>query len=463
MKHQALLRLAAFLVVFVLLIALANTFFIRADTYASLTMSEIKARDDIELAIVGSSAVQLHFNADLISEQTGLKAFNAGFASSGLQASLAVTEELFRTNSPEWVVLVVEPFTFYTARELPQAQYELMPLLSSPMTRLRYYLRAAREDGAYLDRLFMFREFGVTSFRDALKTIGLRLSPQKTYEKILPTLDPTMHYRGNGFIYATTETSPEADIRKELIREVTGYEYPLLEPSKKMLLEYRDLCREHGARLLVMVYPELTAFHLARPDFLPYLDSLRRFCAENDLECVDFTFARPELYPNMDDYYFDTYHMIGEGADVLSASFSRFFNLYAAGEDTSSLFYQNTDEYLASIDFITNTWIQTYTPDSWNPAWEQNPQSVAEAAIGKDVYLANCNHGSLVTPEYRFFLIEEDGTETPLTDWQTDGILTCSPGALTGRTLKLYARPQGQTETVWFTWRPGLDPEPVLL
>ena len=52
-------------------------------------------------------------------------------------------------------------------------------------------------------------------------------------------------------------------------------------------------------------------------------------------------------------------------------------------------------------------------------AWEQDEQTVSAASENgaRDVYLANCNHGPSVTPEYRFFLRDEStGTETPLTD-----------------------------------------------
>ena len=80
MKHptvRGLLRLAAFLLGLALIVAFANTFCIKTDIYAALTMAEVKARSDIEVAFVGSSIVRDHFNAALISEQTGRKAFSA--------------------------------------------------------------------------------------------------------------------------------------------------------------------------------------------------------------------------------------------------------------------------------------------------------------------------------------------------------------------------------------------------
>ena len=127
-------------------------------------------------------------------------------------------------------------------------------------------------------------------------------------------------------------------VRQQIIREYTGYVYDLLPQTREMLLEYRDLVAQKGSKLLVFIYPNMTAHNLAIPGFLDYADALTRFCGENDMPCVNFSYAKPELYPReTDQYYFDLYHMVGEGADIFSASFCKFFKAYLAGEDTSGL------------------------------------------------------------------------------------------------------------------------------
>ena len=100
-------------------------------------------------------------------------------------------------------------------------------------------------------------------------------------------------------------------------------------------------------------------------------------------------------------------------------------------------------------------------------AWEQDEQTVSAASENgaRDVYLANCNHGPSVTPEYRFFLRDEStGTETPLTNWQTEGILSCAKGELTGACIRVYARAQGGEDDpeLHFDFHPGEDEEPCL-
>ena len=454
------LGIAAFFLILLLLVLFANTYLIQTDTIAALTFREMQSRDDIELAFVGSSIVRDHFNVQLITEQTGLKAFNATVPCASMPACIALTKELYRTNSPEWTVLVVEPYTFQTPREDTEAEYKLMPFLSDWDNKLEYYLRLCDEDGWYIDRLFIFREFGVKSFGDIAKTIGLRHWPEQTYARLKKTMDPTVSYQGSGFLRHTTDERADELVRESVFREYTGYYYELFDKSKAELLEYKALCEEKGSKLLILLSPNLTAHALAEPGFLEYGECLMRFCRDNAIPCYNFAYARPEFMPNLDPYYFDLYHMIGEGADILSDAFCRFFAQYTAGEDVSGLFYENKGAYLDSIDFITNAWITQYKPGSeWSLAWDQDEATVTAAAQTHDVFMADSNRGPQVTPEYRFVLLEEDGSETLLQDYGTDTLYLCEPGALDGRTIRLYARPQGQpdAEPQWFELTVGQD------
>ena len=140
MKHptfRGLLRLAAFLLGLALIVAFANTFCIKTDIYAALTMAEVKARSDIEVAFVGSSIVRDHFNADMISKEIGKTCFALGIPCGMLQGNIASTRELYRKNSPEWTILVIEPFTVDSAKEGIEGQYDLLPFLSSPFEQVR--------------------------------------------------------------------------------------------------------------------------------------------------------------------------------------------------------------------------------------------------------------------------------------------------------------------------------------
>ncbi len=101
-------------------------------------------------------------------------------------------------------MLVVEPYNFDTAKEDPNAFFKLSPFLSGVQNRLTYFMDACREDGDYLNRLFLFREFGAQSPADVVKTVALRLNARSEYARLRPTMDSTVAYAGGGFLRHTS-------------------------------------------------------------------------------------------------------------------------------------------------------------------------------------------------------------------------------------------------------------------
>jgi len=450
---RRLLKLSAFLLGFVLLILFADLHLIKTDTIASLTMHEMKQRNDIELAFVGSSIVRDHFNAPMITEQTGKNTFCATIPTASTPGSIALMRELYQTSSPEWVVLVTEPYNFQTAQESTEAHYKLAPYLSDFSNLLDYFLRVGKEDGLYLDRLLMFREFGVDSLSDAIKTIGLRYAPEAAYKRLLPTLDPTIVYKGSGFLRHETEERADALFREGVQRVYEEHVYDLFDRSKEHLLAFKQLCEENGSKLMIVIFPNHTAHSLADKSFMELNDSLMDFCDEQDILCFNFSLAKSELMPRLDAYFYDLFHMVGEGADILSTAFSRVFNAYTSGEDVSSLFYENRWHYLDELNITTNCWITPFEAgDQWNQALYQDEERVRQLAENHDVFLADCNHYTQFTPEYRFVLKQADGSEELLQDYGADTLYACEKGTLAGKTLRLYARIQENKSggEVWY-------------
>ena len=211
------IRLFAFLAAFLLVLVLANTFLIQMDSVTAITMHDMKARSDIELAVVGSSIAQYHFNPEIVTEQTGLKTFSVSFNNISLQGAIAVTRELLLTNSPQWIVLTLDHYNLHTVKEDANAEYRVMPHLTSLRTKIDYYLSTCREDGAYIDRLFLFREFGVASLADVAKNIALRYAPETVFSRIEQTLPPGLSYMGDGYLRSMADTTPEVAVRTQAI------------------------------------------------------------------------------------------------------------------------------------------------------------------------------------------------------------------------------------------------------
>ena len=77
----------------------------------------------------------------------------------------------------------------------------------------------------------MFRGFGAQSVSDVIKTIGLRYFPEKMYERLKPSMDPTVSYQGSGFLRHETDERAD-DLIRTVIREYTGHHYELFDGSK---------------------------------------------------------------------------------------------------------------------------------------------------------------------------------------------------------------------------------------
>lgn len=425
-KLMPYIRIAGFSLCLLLLIAFANKFLLQTDTVAFLTIREMQQSEDIDLAIVGSSVVRDHFDPYLISEQTGLTAFDAAIPTANFQTKLAITEELFKTNSPEYVVMICEPYSLNSPKESLEAQYKLMPVLSGLDTQMRYYLRLCREDHNYLDRLLLFRVQMASSLKEVAKTFGLWLHPEETFERVKENMEKGSSYMGRGYLRYDVPPMTAEYMRLRIGRlDPTRWEwnYPLLPSTERSLLEYKSLCEENGAKLLIIIHPMHAGFMLYHPDFIPYNASLMRFCEENGIECYNFSYAKPEFIPNLDPYFFDYDHMNAEGSRILSEAFSDFMNLYRNGEDVSRLFYANQYEYQDSIDYIPNCWV---------------------LPIGDGRYEADCLRTPLYTPEYRFMLVTPEGKETLLRDYSTDAIIDTQIPE--GYNLRVYARLQGKEQ-----------------
>ena len=425
-KIMPYIRIAGFFLCLVLLIAFANKFLLQTDTVAFLTIREMQQREDIEMAIIGSSVVRDHFDPVLISEETGLTAFDVAIPTANFQAQLAMTEELFKTSSPEWVVMICEPYNLNSAKESLEAQYKLMPMLTGLGTKARYYYNLCKEDNEYLNRLLLFRVQMASSLSEVAKTFGLWLDPEGTFERVKHNIQEGATYMGSGYLRYDVEPMTDEYMRQRIGRlDPTRWEwnYPLLESTKQFLLDYKALCEQNGAKLMIVIHPMHAGFMLYHPDFIPYNASLMRFCEEIGISCYNFSYAKPEFIPNLDGYFFDYDHMNADGSRILSEAFSSFMNMIRAGEDVSHLFYADQYAYQDAIDYIPNCWVLP-TEDG--------------------LYEADCLHTPIHVPEYRFTLVDSEGQETLLRDYSAESVIDAAIPE--GSDLRVYARIQGKEQ-----------------
>ena len=425
-QRRGWVRLIVFFILLALLIFFANRFWVKSDITYYFTLLEMTHRDDIDIAFVGSSVVAFNFDPETVTEKTGRVAFDASIGAAGIPSSVEIARQMFKTSSPELVVLVIDPQMLLFSGEDIQAQIRMLPFVKNPVERLAYSLDLAMEDGKYLDRLLLFRLQPITSFEDFRNNIELYTDPSGYAERHGLCREGPHTYRGQGHVHVNRSMDRGGLLEVMSIRPYIACEDSVLYSyTQRKLLEFKALCEKNGAKLLVMFGPDLTVYRLAVQGYVEKYEATAAFCAENGIDFCDFTLAHPEFLPCMDDYYYDVFHLNGKGSRVFSEKLSEYLNLYLAGEPVDQLFYANQQEALDHIDFITNTWINDETAD------------------GVITLTADCNCGPNVTPEYRFTLETADGSVTTLRDYGEDPVLSIQADTIPADSaLRVYARPK---------------------
>ena len=440
-KKKGWILFFCFFLIPILVITAANELLLRTDAHSYYTFWELSQRDDIELALVGSSIVFSNLNPEMITEKTGLETYSVTIGHMCMQGALAATKLMYQSNTPEHVVLVVESDTFSLTYEDIQTQMRLSPfLIKHPLIYLQYYLDLCSQDHKYLDRILLFKSMFARNLDDVKHSIALRTDPQGYFPESGLTGGLEV-YEGRGFLRYTADGHGYDLLRftplKPQLADATA---GLRDYSKRKLLEYRDLCEKHGSKLTVVISPNMTAQGLGRIGFLEKNTALIDFCQSEGIPVFDMSMAKRGFIPLLDPYYHDLYHMAGEGADIYSDKFADFFNLYLSGEPVDHLFYATLDEYLDSIDFITNTWLDKHSEN------------------GEDIYTADCLRGRTVTPEYAFYLLGENNSHELLRAYSADAEYRCPAGAFSGRKIRVYARPQGTDEELTHIYNDYMNP-----
>jgi len=427
-KKSPWLRLIAFLILPIASIFLFNQILIPNNEGIFYLYHELSHRDDVELALVGSSVVQSHFNPHIISDITGLETFCVSAGHMAMPGSVAATKFMYQSNKPQYVCLVVEPDTFNLTAEHRQTQQLLLPCTTNPFIAIPYYLDLCSQDGMYFDRLFVFRSFMAQSWKDVRDAIHIRLDPEGYFHQA--EIGKSGLYNGRGY-YRNLREGNGADALRfvPLLPTQDIALKPGIEPYFiKKLTQYKALCEKNGSQLIVVMSPNMIAHALAKEGYVQKQIELADLCAQMDIPYFNFYLAKEDFLPRLDHYFVDTMHMDYHGADLFSEKFAEVFLDYIAGKETDHLFYHTADEFFATIHCITNTWINSQRQD------------------GQDVYTAGCLHGASITPEYSFHLLAPDGTTTLVQPYSTNATYSCPSGALAGQKLRVYARPQGSSE-----------------
>lgn len=429
-RKDSWLRFFAFFIIPALCLALANTALVKTDAVSALMFDEAASRSDIDIAFVGSSVVLNNINPQLITEETGRRSFNMTIGNMAMETAYACTKQLFKTNRPSTVVLVIDPDMLLKASEPLDIQPRTMRYLSGPLDKLSYFLDQCTSDGQIVDRLLMFRAFPVDSKADVIKslTIGRNL---QTYRAQLSSPENRAVYMGEGYLrYSITMRKgalfdqlywPPNDIHPH---------YQLSARLKRHMLRFQSLCQENGAELIVLLSPTPHPYRLANQADRSAYARTQSFWESHGVPCYNMNWVRPEVLPIEDEHFFDMFHFNGEASDMYSRFISSLLNRRAAGEPVQQDFYASWAQHDHAVDNVANVYMLP-------------PEETAE---GLYTVTADSNRGADVVPLYRFCVRDADGSETMLRDYDASGEFTFEKSLALGKTLVAYAQAEGHPE-----------------
>lgn len=391
---------------------------------AYATMHDLAKEKDLDVVVIGNSEASCHFNPYLFQEMTGKNAFNLSRTSSIVITQYVLMEEMFQNHKPEKVIVFFDPFTLQRMEESSFVQATVWPYLSNPLRRMEYALTLAAEDNAYIDRFFPWRLYMAGTPGDLVYNIKNKLSimlgNDSYYDYVYSLLNQeTNFYLGKGFSpkYADRATTMER-VNKNCQCRYEKKEYLMHEDVKEWIRKMNELCRKNNCEMIAVNVPRLPAMAIAH--MLNIYDAQEQFFVGIGVPYWNFCYAKEHVMPQLDaSYYSDQSHLSWAGADILTESLARVFNAYENGDDISDMFY-TTEEYLDSIDFVTNTWL------------------TEKEKGGQTTFIAHANHGTNVVPEYRFAKVDTNGCETVLQDYSTESV--CLAKLNEGEKLRLYTR-----------------------
>lgn len=345
--QNSIVRLAGFLLLLLLILHVCNTFLVKIDLFAYLTLDELEHTENIEFAVVGSSLVQNHFDPEIIENATGLRTFDVCVPYMSFPGAYALTDQLFESHSPDCVALVFDPVTASESGENIESQFRLTRHLKGFTRRIRYYLEACKADGRYLERLFLFRTFPINSMEDVERALRMSQDAPAYYVEKNAVWNLRDVYEGRGHVRFNKRDGLDTILKSPDFMRPLAESMALSAETRDALLRYRDLCEKNGAELLIVIHPYMGKYLAANPVCQTYCADLADFCAQNRLTMYDLNLARSELLGDLEPYYADSFHHITpEGAQLLSEAFARLYTLHAAGEDASSLFFPSYAERL---------------------------------------------------------------------------------------------------------------------
>lgn len=345
-----------FLVILCVLNMLLCFLIVPANGASDTMWSQYYQEEEIDTLFIGSSVSATTFDPQIFDEVLGVKSFNMGTPAQAISQSIDALEVAFSEHEIRTVVLSVGFFAFQET-SIDEAE------MSFEMGRAR---GQGGLEGLCSSVRWLMSE-GVIGTEKSINYFfpwiynNVTISIDGIYENILSKLNLTVDNASNKMEKGYRPYQGELDL-DVIWTENSLYYYPgTLEPQ--MIAKFEELielCGRSGIELIVVNTPHPVHDVVACYAIYEKMDeTVRELCRKHDVEYYDFSMAKPELFENKTEYFYDCEHLNFQGSQVFSKMFCDFLRKRQNGEDIKQYFY-TVDEYYDIHNILLEEWKEIY-------------------------------------------------------------------------------------------------------
>lgn len=299
--------------------------------YIYRMMNEMyNCEQNIDVLFLGSSHVFRCYDTTIADEILGMKTYNAGSASQGMNTSYFLLKEICEYHDVKRVFLD----TYYGIANIPENDSQVYTV--SDYMRIGKNKTDLLLSNGGLTTLFSGYITANRGSYNIVRNVRSNFSPIDDYSSVSFENE---EYRGEGFVYSFETCDSEDD---NIYKSYAGShdlsaECPVSELYEEYLLKIIEYCKENNIELVLVNQPmprKTTDYVLGYENYVNYI---RAIADESGIMYLNFDLYKGDMGLTMADYS-DGGHLNGQGAEKYTEFFCNLIIDYDSGLDISDSF-----------------------------------------------------------------------------------------------------------------------------
>lgn len=298
-----------------------------------------------ELVFVGDSRIYRTFIPGIFEEEMEEieSAVNIGTGSQAIQGSYFYLKDIAKRYKPKYAVVGIDYIWFMNESEyITQGELTVIDRIKSPVIRFQSILSLLeKKDYPYLLGSYRSRE-GVTNIvqnvKDKLDADFRRGIDKRKGE----------YYADSGFVY-TESGFEEGNVGLADVPPMQWKDQERKEEAFEYLDKITVFCEENDIQLFLVTGPTTLSTIYSIADYEGAVNCFKEYALEKGLIYQDMNLIKDRETLLPDSAMYDSDHVNGKGAELISRKYCDILKKNIRGEDTTSYFYSTVKEMKQDI------------------------------------------------------------------------------------------------------------------